>query len=71
MFDKVATFVSTLPSALQQSFQFIFAVAFEGLTPERVERLRTNVSRVAAEYSFNTRVEMYSLSDLEREFHVK
>lgn len=70
-FDRVQSFISTLPDDLRRNFQFIFAVAADIEAAERVERLRSLISRIAADYPFSTRVEIYNFTELEKEFHVK
>lgn len=70
-FDRVQSFISTLPEELRRNFQFVFAVAVDTEAPERLERLKSSLARIASDYPFNTRVEIYNFSELEKEFHVK
>jgi len=70
-FDRVQSFMATLPEALRRNFQFVFAVAADTDVPERLDRLKSLITRVAGDYPFNTRVEIYNFSELEKEFNVK
>lgn len=70
-FNRVQSFISMLPEELRRNFQFVFAIAADTEALEKVERLKSVLSRIAADYPFNTRVEIYKLSELEKEFHVK
>lgn len=70
-FDHVQSFVSTLPEEFRRNFQFIFAVAADVEAVERLDRLKASIAKVAADYPFSTRVEIYNFSELEKEFQVK
>ncbi len=70
-FDRVQSFIATLPEELRRNFQFVFAVAADTEVPERLEKLKSLITRVAGDYPFNTRVEIYNFSELEKEFNVK
>lgn len=70
-FDRVQSFHTTLPEELRRNFQFIFAVAADAEVPERIDSLKNSISGIAANYPFKTRIEIYSFSELEKEFNVK
>jgi len=69
-FDRVQSFISTLPEELRSNFQFIFAIAADTEVSENLERLKSTLARISADYPFNTRIEIYNFSELEKEFHV-
>lgn len=69
-FDRVQSFVSTLPEDFRRNFEFIFAVAAGFESQERADRLRATILSIASEYQFRTTVQIYEFSALEREFNV-
>ena len=69
-FDRVQSFTSTLSAIVLDRFQFVFAVAADGNAVNRIASLKESIEKVASDYPFSTRVEIYNFSDLEKEFHV-
>lgn len=69
-FDRVLSFLESLPEDFRKNFQFVFAIVSAIDSPERFARLQSLLTSIAADYSFKTRIEIYSLSELEKEFKV-
>jgi len=70
-FDQVHSFILMLPEERRVNFQFVLAVAVDTEAPERLEKLESFLTRIAADYPFNTSVKIYNFSELEKEFHIK
>jgi hypothetical protein len=67
-FDRIHSFVSTLPEDIKRNFEFVFAVATQIDRPERAERIRSMLTNVASDYPFKTSIKIYDYNELEREF---
>jgi hypothetical protein len=70
-FDRIGSFVSSLPEKLRANFELILAVTTDSADQGRVDRLRHIFKEVADGYTFKTSVRVYNLSELESEFDIK
>ena len=71
--ERVTRFSETLPEALKNKLELVFALATDSNDEARLKRMEKTVERTRVfleEYSFKAVVRLFKMQDLEREFSV-
>jgi hypothetical protein len=70
-FQRVQSIHGSLPEAVRKNLLFIFAVVVDGEAVATSESIRQRIHRLAQDYPFLTRVEIFHMDRLQAEFQQK